>query len=273
MKGKFFTIGEVSEIKGITKKALRFYERIGLLKPHHTDPGNGYRFYSWEQFVAMDIIKAMRAIALSPLDIKAVMEKRDTGDLLRFLDAEKANAARRVEELLRMVKTIDGVQESIRIARSSVSRRGVYRKRIAERLILTLPFEGIADAGDAAVAYARFDGLIARHGLVNAYETGILFEDGGKGFTPARIFNAVRVQEGSDTTATSAIPAGEYVCIWYTEKNAVERSAEVNRYCARNRVTPAMVVQAELLNDIFSTDSPAVELQILVKGGGRNGRR
>ena len=270
MKKIFFTIGEVSEIKGITKKALRFYEKIGLLKPHHINPENGYRFYSWEQFVAMDIIRAMRALDISPRVIKAVMEKRNTGHLLEFRDLEKANAARRVDELKKIMETIDGVRESIRSSQSSLSHRGVYRRTIAERVVVTLPFEGIVDARDAAVAYARFDGIIEKRGLVNVHETGVLFEDRGKGFVPARIFNAVRVQEGSDTSSTSVLPAGEYACIWYTEKKAVEGGAKISRYCVKNGLTPALVLQADLLNDIFSADSPAVELQLYT---GRTRRR
>jgi MerR family transcriptional regulator, activator of bmr gene len=266
LKKNLFTIGEVSGIKGITKKALRFYEKIGLLKPRFTNPENGYRFYSWEQFVAMDIIKAMRVMDISPLVIKTVMEKRDIGGLLRFLDTEKANAARVIDELEKTMETIDEVQESIRSSLSSVSHKGVYRKSIAERAVVTLPFEGIADAGDAAVAYAKFDGLIEKHGLVNAFETGVLLEEGEKGFVPAQIFNAVRVHGGSDASATSVLPAGEYACIWYTEKKAVEGGAEISRYCAKNGLAPLLVLQVDLLNDIFSTDSPAVELQLLVEG-------
>src|SRR5512138_193567 len=56
MQKKLFSIGEVSKIKGVTKKALRFYERIGLLKPHYINPFNRYRYYSIEQFVYIDII-------------------------------------------------------------------------------------------------------------------------------------------------------------------------------------------------------------------------
>lgn len=269
MEKKLFTIGEVSDIKRITKKALRFYERIGLLRPHRIDPANGYRYYSWEQFTAIDVIKAMRVLDVSPIEIAALMEERDTEKLLESLETVKAGAARKARELEKTMETIDGLRESIISSRTAAANRGVYRRTIEDRLALSLPFEGISDAGDAALAYAAFDGLILRFGLVNAYGTGILLEDGGKGYAPARIFNTVRQREGSDASAASALPGGEYVCVTYTEKDAARRGAELSRYCAKNGIRPALVLQADLLNDVFSLEPPAVELQILASEGKR----
>lgn len=40
MKKEIYSIGEVSKIKGVTIKALRFYEKIGLLKPYEVNPAN-----------------------------------------------------------------------------------------------------------------------------------------------------------------------------------------------------------------------------------------
>lgn len=46
-----YSIGEVSKIKGITIKALRYYHKMGILEPSYIDESSGYRYYSIEQFV------------------------------------------------------------------------------------------------------------------------------------------------------------------------------------------------------------------------------
>jgi MerR family transcriptional activator of bmr gene len=79
---KYFTIGEIAKIKGVTIKALRFYEKIELLKPCYIDPSNSYRYYSIEQFLYLDIIKAARSIGISPNDIRDILKKKDTDDLV-----------------------------------------------------------------------------------------------------------------------------------------------------------------------------------------------
>ena len=37
----YMTIGEVARVKQVSIKALRYYEKIGILKPAYCDPGYG----------------------------------------------------------------------------------------------------------------------------------------------------------------------------------------------------------------------------------------
>ena len=39
-----YSIGELSELAGVSARTLRYYDRLGLLKPAHTNEA-GYRFY------------------------------------------------------------------------------------------------------------------------------------------------------------------------------------------------------------------------------------
>ena len=43
-------IGGFSKLSHLTVKALRFYEKEGLLVPATTDEWNGYRYYETSQF-------------------------------------------------------------------------------------------------------------------------------------------------------------------------------------------------------------------------------
>ena len=38
-----YSIGELSELAGVSARTLRYYDRLGLLKPAHTNEA-GYRF-------------------------------------------------------------------------------------------------------------------------------------------------------------------------------------------------------------------------------------
>ena len=49
-----YTVGEVSRITGVSKDTLRFYDKIDLFKPKYVDPGNGYRYYTYDQFWRID---------------------------------------------------------------------------------------------------------------------------------------------------------------------------------------------------------------------------
>jgi DNA-binding transcriptional MerR regulator len=43
------TIGAFAERTRLSAKALRLYDRLGLVPPARTDPASGYRFYSEDQ--------------------------------------------------------------------------------------------------------------------------------------------------------------------------------------------------------------------------------
>ena len=51
-------IGEFSKLSMITVKALRFYEKEGLLIPAYIDKWNGYRFYETSQLSTAARIKS-----------------------------------------------------------------------------------------------------------------------------------------------------------------------------------------------------------------------
>ena len=46
---ELITVGQLARHVGLTAKALRHYDRVGLLAPARVDPGTGYRFYRAEQ--------------------------------------------------------------------------------------------------------------------------------------------------------------------------------------------------------------------------------
>ena len=56
---KFFSIGETAKIVGLTSETLRHYDRIGLVKPCKADEWTGYRYYSRQEIVKLDTIKAL----------------------------------------------------------------------------------------------------------------------------------------------------------------------------------------------------------------------
>jgi len=263
MNKKLFTIGEVSKIKGITRKTLRFYERIDLLKPDYVDPVNKYRYYSIEQFIYIDIIKALRALNVSPLSIRPLLKNNNTHEALAFLDSQKEAAAQKINELGEVITRIDEIQNKVRDSLASIAHEDVYLKKIEQRDIITLPYTNIANEEEAILAYSKLDQRIEQQHLFNTYEMGIVFALIEEGFSPSSIYNTVIIGENSDSSNTSTLPAGEYVCICFNTDNITEQNAKLNQYCSDHKIEPTLVLQVELLNDVFSTDSSYFELQLL----------
>lgn len=90
-------IGEFSKLSFLTVKALRFYEKEGLLIPASVDDSSGYRFYETSQLTDAAAIKAYRQLGLSIDEIKAVLSGGDVRAVLK----------RKAEELKAQKLSID----------------------------------------------------------------------------------------------------------------------------------------------------------------------
>lgn len=76
-------IGEFSKLSHLTIKALRFYEKEGLLIPASIDEWTGYRFYETGQLEDAARIKAYRQLDLSIDEIKAICSGEDAKEIFR----------------------------------------------------------------------------------------------------------------------------------------------------------------------------------------------
>ncbi|MCX2748870.1 heavy metal-responsive transcriptional regulator [Arthrobacter sp. MI7-26] len=71
-------IGEAAQAAGMTSKALRFYEKFGLL-PAAERTANGYRYYTGETINRLDFIRRGRAAGLALTQIREILILRDAG--------------------------------------------------------------------------------------------------------------------------------------------------------------------------------------------------
>src|SRR5262245_62034308 len=78
---ELLSIGRFAQVTGLTAKALRHYDVLGLLRPAYVDDFSGYRWYSLEQARDAVAIRRLRSFEL-PLDEIAEVLLGD-GALLR----------------------------------------------------------------------------------------------------------------------------------------------------------------------------------------------
>ena len=76
-------IGEFSKLSHLTVKALRFYEKEGLLIPTFVDPYTGYRYYEASQLYDLSKIISLRQLGLSISNIKEIKSGEDLEIILQ----------------------------------------------------------------------------------------------------------------------------------------------------------------------------------------------
>jgi DNA-binding transcriptional MerR regulator len=110
------TIGRFSRLTGLTVKALRHYDELGLLRPASVDSETGYRSYSSAQVGRAEAIRTLRRLELPLDDISTLLTTDDPALVKRVLaDHQRRTAVRAAElnvVLQRLQPLIDG-KESV----------------------------------------------------------------------------------------------------------------------------------------------------------------
>jgi DNA-binding transcriptional MerR regulator len=94
------TIGAFAERTRLSPKALRLYDRLGLLRPARTDPVSGYRYYSEDQVAPARLVALLRRLGL-PLAVIADIAAKPPGEAAAavgsyWAEVESTMADRRV---------------------------------------------------------------------------------------------------------------------------------------------------------------------------------
>jgi DNA-binding transcriptional MerR regulator/effector-binding domain-containing protein len=103
-----FTVGEFSRLAQVSKRLLRYYDEIGLLKPVHTDPMTGYRYYKAEQLPHLNRILALKDLGLSLDQIQRVLHDNiSTDEMQGMLLLKKAEVEQQLQTELQRIRNIE----------------------------------------------------------------------------------------------------------------------------------------------------------------------
>jgi len=98
-------IGQLAETTGLSTKAIRYYEQIGVLPQPDRAP-NGYRRYGDSDAERIGFIRDAQTAGLTLLEIQEILELRDQGEstcghVISALEAHVADLDGQMEELSR----------------------------------------------------------------------------------------------------------------------------------------------------------------------------
>jgi DNA-binding transcriptional MerR regulator len=110
--GMEWPIQEVAQSAGVTSRALRHYDDIGLLRPARVGHG-GLRYYDGESLVRLQRILLLRELGLSLAAIADVLAgQRDTGAALRthlrLLEQERERLDRQIRSVRTTLRKTEG---------------------------------------------------------------------------------------------------------------------------------------------------------------------
>ena len=108
--GKLCRVQEFAKLAGITSKALRHYERVGLLKPARSNAG--YRLYSERHLDRLEQIVALKFLGLPLREIRTALE-RTPEELPEALRMQRRALLEKQAQVARAIRAIEAAEGAL----------------------------------------------------------------------------------------------------------------------------------------------------------------
>lgn len=122
MNQPMLSIGRFSQLTGLTMRALRLYDELGLLRPDVVDADSRYRYYTTEQIKSATLIGRLRRLDM-PLEEVGLFLSGETQVREQTLAAHRSRLLERVQSATWAMRALDEMADELAIPRTAGRRR------------------------------------------------------------------------------------------------------------------------------------------------------
>ncbi len=246
---KYFSVGEAAKAVHTTSETLRHYDRIGLVKPSKKDEWTNYRYYTEQDLVRLNTVRALQRMGLPLQEIKKVLSYDDLQKIVDFL----AQAEKKADE---KIAALQYSKSKIQSAKADYERKlllrqnpnGAFTRDFPERVIL------LSDTLEAPTLDNLWNYLSHFYDQVPpAFKEQFAFEDLAGIYTENGVSRLFAVcTRYAEIDGLKVLPEGKYLCADCTEENREQVLSEVLR-TARTEygAEPAFTVQFIVVSGIL----------------------
>jgi len=159
-----YSIGEFSQITGLSPKTLRFYHEKGILVPSSVEGVTGYRFYDAGKIEKARVIRQLRQMEFSIEDIAAIFRDcQDEAGILNQLEQQKQFLQQRIAEDRDIVRSLGEIIAKEKAAQQLLA-AGTFA--VTEKSTDPMLIAGVSMTGryaDCGQGFSRLGKAVGRH--------------------------------------------------------------------------------------------------------------
>lgn len=270
---KYFSIGETAKINNLSVQALRYYDKMGLLKPAYVDPESNYRYYTISQFMYIDLIKYFKQIGAPLKELSDILYKNNIVTFLSFIKKQQDNIEKEISRLKNLSNAIRLMEDNIKYALELKDTNQIYFRNIEKRSIIDIELNKKDKENDIEIKLRKMDKVMEENKIIFGGESGclistdLLLHNGEISYK--NLYSTIYVgQVANINIDIKEIPTGKYICIAYLNDNREDAVAKVQNYLKENNIETLDVgVEVQLFNTLeqLGNEDYLYELQILIK--------
>ena len=257
MQEGYLTIGQVSRIKKVSIKALRYYEKIGILVPDKIDAATGYRYYASEQMLAVDMILFLQALNIPLKQWHTYIDDKGRFHLEQLINDGKETAYEQICRLHSIMNRLELASRGIKDNSRYEHTAGFYERKIPGRNLLCCPIASPTSAIEFHEGLSFLFEIAAQYNTAANYPSGMLLDyDHGarKYFAYVECFEQV-----ADCPYFRHFPEQTYLCLRQTPRSIYSAHETQTDYFQKN---PAVtIIEADCIPSAVYFQPYPVELQ------------
>ena len=250
------SIGEMAKYTGAGIKALRYYDRINILKPAYVDPETERRYYSFNQTYLVELIKFCVELDVPLKELSEFIDGQETINLQDFLSHGKEAALKKMAALEKGLQFINCMEEKI-ISQEDCPLGQIYTREHPEKIFYVMPCEKTFDnVGLYDLAKSFIDAPFYEDSGMLEY--GFLYE-----YSPTVIHRHVFAEVPQDNPLINCItiPAGNYYCK-QSDNSLIEQSVEVFKGYLSDGDS-FIAIETEVFSSKLNINKPLNELRVI----------
>lgn len=172
---QFYSIGQVSKLKGVSPRMLRYYDKLGILVPRSVDDETGYRRYTLDQMVELDVIRMCIDAGIPLAELAVMQEQQPARAAAYLLEEARARLTARIGALERTRLSIDDYLAELGDERA-MPRCGAIGE-LPPGMAVALPWKGRRFDGRAYLrSMTQLEETCRQRGLAPFLKRGIAFD-------------------------------------------------------------------------------------------------
>jgi DNA-binding transcriptional MerR regulator len=113
-------IGEIAAFFNVSVKAIRLYEKKGIIVPAKIDPATGYRYYNADQVQILNALIELKSLGFSLSEIKAIIAGgKNSENLKEALTRKRTMWQDRISTAENKIDAIDKITQRLSSSRDA----------------------------------------------------------------------------------------------------------------------------------------------------------
>lgn len=173
-KSLLLSIGQLSKMTNVSITSLRYYDKLGILRPAYVDPQSGYRYYNFSQGYMVFAVQQCVALGIPLSRFESFIQNDYQILFSKVIETGRSVSEQKIKEIENNLKQLESLQALIDHAEKCISSQGPYDCIIEEKTYWLTEFKGRMGRPEFSKAFTRTYDELTRHRQKKASDFGVL---------------------------------------------------------------------------------------------------